>query len=101
MDRLERLIMEIKKQLLPYRHEHDIERGCERWEVSDEDCLTSWVAEQISNCKKKNRCAKRELCAYYSYSDIARKNYDVCKEISLLLESGELFCNVRKKSAGE
>ena len=33
MNRLEKLILEIKKQLFPYHHEHDVERGCERWGV--------------------------------------------------------------------
>jgi hypothetical protein len=97
MNRLEKLILEIKKQLLPYHHEHDIERGCERWAIDEEDWLTSWVAEQISNCRKKNRCDKKELCAYYGYSDIARKNYSICREVSLLFESGEASCIFKVK----
>lgn len=93
MNRLEKLIVEIKKQLLPYHHEHDIERGCERWEVEEGDCLTSWVAGQLAVCGKKNKCADKKLCAFYSYSDLARKNYLICREVTLMLESGDARCN--------
>ncbi len=92
MNRLEKLIMEIKKQLMPYRHEHDIDRGCERWEVQTGDCLTSWVAAQLAVCGKKNKCGEKKLCSFYSFSDIARKNYQICREITLMLESGDIKC---------
>jgi len=97
MNRLEKLMFEIKKQLLPYRHEQDIEKACERWDVSEEDCLTAWIADMLANCRKKNRCSKRELCAYYGYPDIARKNYDVCKEVILLMENGAIGCSFKEK----
>ncbi len=98
MNRLEKLIQEIKRQLFPYHHEHDIERGCERWEVESGDCLTSWVIEQLSNCRQKNRCSKRGMCVFYSYSDIAKKNYEICKEIILLFENGEAKCLFEKEN---
>ncbi len=97
MNRLEKLIKEIRKQLLPYHHEHDVERGCERWDVENGDCLTSWVAGQLAACRKKNKCADKKLCAFYSYSDIARKNYTVCREIALMFESGEAMCSFIEK----
>jgi hypothetical protein len=97
MNRLEKLIAEIRKQLLPYRHEHDVERGCDRWEVGEEDSLTSWIAGQLASCRKKHGCAKRGLCAYYSYPDIATKNFEICREMLLLLENGEIECSFREK----
>jgi len=93
MNRLERLILEIKKQLFPYHHEHDIERGCERWGVEDGDYLTSWVAGQLAICRKKNGCADKRMCSFYSYSDLARKNYEICQEIILVFENGTARCS--------
>ncbi|HEY5132591.1 MAG TPA: hypothetical protein VII85_02780 [Candidatus Krumholzibacteriaceae bacterium] len=97
MNRLERLIREIKTQLFPYRNEHDIERGCERWGVGEEDCLTSWVVGQLSVCREKSKCAKKRMCAFYSYSDIARKNFEICQEVILILESGDAKCSFVEK----
>jgi hypothetical protein len=97
MNRLEKLILDIKKQLFPYSHEHDIERGCERWGVDEGDCLTSWVAGQLSICRQKNKCAKKRMCTFYSYSDLARKNFDICEEVILILENGEARCSFAKK----
>jgi len=99
MNRLEKLILEIKKQLLPYHHEHDVERGCQRWGVEDGDCLTSWIAGQLATCRHKNRCDKRGLCAYYSYSDLAKKNYEICREVILILENGDARCIFRNGNA--
>jgi hypothetical protein len=99
MNRIEKLILEIKKQLFPYHHEHDIGRDCDRWRVGSSDCLTSWMIDQLTNCRQKNRCSKRGMCAYYSYSDIAKKNYDICAEIILLLENGEAKCIFDEKSS--
>jgi hypothetical protein len=98
MNRLEKLIAEIREQLLPYRHEHDVHKGCDRWDVEDEEALTSWVAAQLASCKKKNGCAKRGLCAYYTYADIAKKNFEICREVILLMEEGEIEVSFRKKS---
>lgn len=93
MNRLEKLILDIKRQLFPYRHEHDIERGCDRWDVDEEDCLTSWVAGQLAVCRQKNKCAKRGVCTFYSYSDLAKKNFEICNEVILIFESGEARCS--------
>jgi len=92
MDRLEKLIREIQQQLLPYHHEHDIERGSERWEVSRNEYITAWIAKQIRNCHERNRCEKKGLCVFYNYRDLAKRNFDVCYEILLRLESGALQC---------
>ena len=97
MNRLEKLIFEIKKQLFPYHHEHDIEQGCERWGVEDGDCLTSWIAGQLWVCRQKNKCAKKRMCVYYSYSDLAKKNYEICREVMLTLENGDARCSFVEK----
>jgi hypothetical protein len=101
MNRLEKLIDDIKKQLFPYRHEHDIARGCERWGVREGDCLTSWVAGQLDICRKKNKCADKRMCVFYSYSDLARKNFEICREVILVLENGEARCCFTENSEGE
>jgi hypothetical protein len=98
MNRLEKLIIEIRKQLIPYRHEHDVERGCERWEVGDADLLSSWVAAQLAVCRRKSKCEKKGMCVFYSYSDLARKNYEICREMILLLENGDVQCSCTDKS---
>jgi hypothetical protein len=90
MDRLETLINEMRKQLLPYHHEHDIERGQRRWSVDEGEYLSSWIGEQLRNCMKKNRCSRRGRCAFYSYSDLAKRNYEICYEVLMRLESGEI-----------
>lgn len=92
MDRLERLILDIRKQLSPYQHEHDTERGSERWKVDEKDYVTAWVAEQLSNCHKQSGCDRKCMCIYYSYRDLAKKNYDICREIRLRIENGEIRC---------
>jgi hypothetical protein len=97
MRRLESLIREIRKQLFPYRNERDIERSCQQWEVEDGECLTSWVAAQLSVCRQKSKCAKKRMCSFYSYSDIARKNFEICQEMILILEGGEAKCSFVKK----
>lgn len=90
MKRLDRLIAQIKKQLFPYSHASDVARSCERWSVEDADCLTSWAAEQLRNCRAKNKCTSGGLCVYYSHGDLAERNYSICREIILLLENGDL-----------
>ena len=101
MNRLERLIFDIKKQLFPYHHEHDIERGCERWGVQDGDCLTSWVAGQLAICRKKNKCGDKRMCVFYSYSDLARKNFEICREVILVFENGDARCDFLEKDKEE
>ncbi len=92
MRRIERLVAEIKRQLFPYSHASDVERSCERWDVDIRDCMTSWMVEQIKNCRKKNGCDGRERCSYYSHGDLAKRNYEICREMSILMESGEISC---------
>ncbi len=101
MNRLEKLIAEIRKQLLPYHHEHDVQKGCDRWDVSNEECVGAWIAEQLASCRKRNACAKRGLCAHYSYPDIAKKNFEICREMLLLLEEGEIECVLREERPKE
>jgi hypothetical protein len=101
MNRLERLILEIKKQLLPFHQEHDVERGCERWGVDDGDCLTSWIAGQLCVCRQKNKCGKKGMCVYYSYTDLAKKNFEICREMILSLENGDARCSFVKKNGEE
>jgi len=95
--RIDRLVEEIKKQLFPYSLEHDIERSCDRWKVGNEDCVTSWVVEQLRSCRKKNKCDKRSLCVYYSHGDLARRNFDICREIIILIENGDVNCRESDK----
>jgi len=92
MKRLERLIREMRKQLLPYHHEHDIERGGQRWDVGTGEYLTSWIASLLKSCHDKNRCSKRGKCSFYGYSDLAKRNYEICHEILLRIENGEIRC---------
>ena len=101
MNRLERLIMEIKKQLFPYHQEHDIERGRERWAIEESDYLTSWVVGQLDTCRKKSKCAEKGMCVFYSYSDLARKNFEICRELILAFENGEAACKFTEKKGGE
>ncbi len=101
MNRLEKLILEMRKHLIPYRHEHDVEKGCERWTVDESDVLTSWVAAQLAVCRRKNRCEKKGMCAFYSYSDLARRNYDICREMILLLENGDARCSISDEHKAE
>ena len=90
MKRLEEMIREIRRQLIPYRHDQDIAKGFDRWDVNEEECMTAWLLSQIALCRKKSGCERRGSCVYYGYSDIAKRNYDICYEINLLLESGDL-----------
>jgi len=94
MERLEKLIREIQQQLLPYHHEHDIERGGERWEVGRHEYITAWISKQIRNCHGRNHCEKKGLCVFYNYRDLAKRNFDICYEILLRLESGAIQCNL-------
>jgi len=100
MERLERLIREIQQQLLPYHHEHDIESGGKRWDVERDEYITAWIMRQIRNCHERHRCEKKELCVFYEYRDQARRNYDICLEILLRLESGEIQCRLTEDERG-
>jgi hypothetical protein len=92
MDRIEKMIRDIQKQLSPYHHEHDIERGSERWDVGKHEYVTAWIAAQLRNCHTRNRCDKKGLCAFYNYRDLAKRNYDICYEVMLRLETGNITC---------
>ncbi len=94
MDSIEKLIREIQQQLLPYHHEHDIERGGKRWEIGRDEYITAWIVKQIRNCHERNRCEKKRLCVFYEYRDQARRNFDICYEILLRLESGDIRCTL-------
>ncbi len=82
----------MRKKLFPYHHEHDVERGGERWDVGKGEYIESWFYEQLRICRKKNRCSRDNRCVFYEYSDIAKRNYDICLEIQLRLENGEIKC---------
>lgn len=92
MKRFDRLFEAIKKQLFPYSVGHDIERSFERWSVEGEDCLAAWVVEQLRSCRKRHKCEGRGLCVHYGHADLAKRNFEICREIILLMENGEISC---------
>jgi len=93
MKELEKLIKELRKQLLPYHHDHDLESRRKRWEVGREEYLTSWLARHLAMCREKNRCSRRGRCVYYEYADLAKRNYEICYELLLRFESGDISCD--------
>ena len=101
MKELEKLIKELKKQLLPYHHDHDVESGRKRWEVGEEEYLTSWLARHLAMCRDRNRCAKRGRCVFYEYGDLAKRNYEICYEFLLRMENGSMACTFTEDSADE
>ncbi len=94
MKRLERLIREMRKQLFPYHHEHDIERGRERWRIDETEYIESWILEQLRACHAKNRCEKHSRCLFYEYGDLAKRNFEICNEIQLRIENGSIRCTI-------
>jgi len=92
MDRKEKFIKRIKKQLFPYKSERDIEREGEKWAVSEDEYLTSWIRMVLIKCRKHSRCDETRMCEYFGYSDIARENYRICRETILMMENGEIKC---------
>jgi hypothetical protein len=90
MNRLEKLIRDMRRQLFPYSHEHDTERDGGRWDVDRKEYISSWLAANLHSCRKKNRCYKRRKCVYYDYSDLARRNFDICYELLLRIENGDI-----------
>ena len=94
MRKLEKLILDMRKQLSPYHHDHDIETGRKRWDVADGEYLAAWMGEHLRHCQKRNRCTKKGRCAFYTYSDLARKNFEICYEVLLRIENGEVWCNI-------
>lgn len=101
MKGLERLILEMRKMLLPYHHEHDIESGARRWQVGESEYLASWIAQQLRVCREKNRCYRRERCVFYEYGDIAHKNYEICYDVLLQLENGTITCLEEGSAEGD
>ncbi len=94
---LEKLIRDIKKQLFPYDHESDITRDQSRWEIDSSEYLESWFLEQLRICSGRNGCDRNGKCAHYSYSDQARRNYDICRQVRLMLEDGKIKCKFSDK----
>jgi hypothetical protein len=90
MKELERLIRELRKQLLPYHHDHDIDSGAVRWRIGEDEYITSWMAQQLRMCREKSRCYRRNRCVFYDYGDLAKRNYEICYEILLRLENGDI-----------
>ena len=37
------------------------------------------------------------MCAFYSYSDLARKNFEICREVILVFENGDARCDFLEK----
>jgi hypothetical protein len=95
MKELEKLIREMRKQLFPYHHEHDVERGSERWEISEGEYLISWLAGQLRICREKHKCDRQGRCVFYEYGDLSKRNYDICREIQIRLENGDITCDFR------
>ncbi|MBU8921041.1 MAG: hypothetical protein KOO63_04380 [Bacteroidales bacterium] len=96
MRRVEKLIKEMQKQLFPYHHEHDIERGMKRWDVGEGEYLSSWLLMQLKACHSKSGCDKRGKCIFYEYGDLAKRNFEICNEIQLRLENGDIRCLLEK-----
>lgn len=94
MDRKEKFIRRIKKQLFPYKSERDIDAEGEKWEVSDDEYITSWIGMVLMKCHRQHRCEQKQMCELFSYSDIARENYRICREIMLMIENGDLGCRL-------
>lgn len=92
MDRLESLMARIRRQLFPFSVKGDVEKSCERWDVNENECLGAWVIAQLRSCRQKNLCARRGSCAHYAQGDLAKRNYEICREVLLLFESGEIGC---------
>jgi len=90
-------IKKIKKQLFPYRPEKDVEAQSIKWDVSAGEFITSWLRVSLINCRKLNGCEKDERCRYFGYTDLAKQNYSICREMILRLENGEIKCELVKK----
>lgn len=97
MKQIERLIRDMRKQLFPYHHEHDIEQGQERWEVEEREYIESWILQHLKACHEKNRCGKRGRCVFYEYGDLAKRNFEICSRLQLHLENGDIKCCVQNR----
>lgn len=101
MKGLEKLIRDMRKQLFPYHHEHDIERGRERWEIGEAEYIESWLLDQLRACHAKNRCEKDGRCVFYEYGDLAKRNYEICTEMQLRIENGSIKCSINEGDGKE
>jgi len=90
MKEIDELVQMIKKQLFPYRHERDIGMDSARWGVEDSEFITEWIKKMLKSCARRMRCESKGKCAHYEYSDQARKNYEICKMVVLMMENGLL-----------
>ncbi|HSG28615.1 MAG TPA: hypothetical protein VLA34_09060 [Candidatus Krumholzibacterium sp.] len=94
MRKIEWLIREMRKQLFPYHHEHDVERESERWDVEEGEYVASWLLQQLRVCHAKSRCQKRGKCVFFDYGDLAKRNFEICNEVQLRLENGDIRCSL-------
>ncbi len=95
----ERFIKLIKKQFFPYKPEKDIESETGKWDVTAGECIASWLSTTLIKCRKRNQCAKREICEFFDYPDLAKRNYEICNEMIIRLENGVITCELDGKSS--
>ncbi|MCD6379478.1 hypothetical protein J7M07_03425 [bacterium] len=90
-------IKKIRKQLFPYRPEKDVETQSVKWDVSPEEYITSWVKLSLINCRKANGCDKDGRCRFFGYTDLAKNNFNICREMILRLENGGIICKLNEE----
>jgi hypothetical protein len=93
----ETFISKIRKQLFPYRPEKDIEVQADKWDISEGEYITSWLRMNLINCRRANGCEKEERCRFFGYTDLAKQNYSICREMILRIENGEINCELEGK----
>ena len=91
-------IKKIKKQLFPYKQDKDIEAQSVKWDVSTGEYITSWIRLNLINCRKSSGCNKQGRCRYFGYTDLAKQNYTICREMILRLGNGEIKCDFEGES---
>jgi hypothetical protein len=98
MEHEENFIKKIKKQLFPYSPEKDIESQSVKWDISPEEYITSWVRQSLINCRKANGCDKNRRCRFFAYTDLAKQNYIICREMILRFENGGIMCKLLEEN---
>lgn len=98
MDSDERFIKLIKKQFFPYKPEQDIESETGKWDVTEGECIASWLRTTLMKCRKRSQCARRESCEFFDYPDLAKRNYKICNEMIIRLENGVISCLLERES---
>ncbi|HMA75976.1 MAG TPA: hypothetical protein VKO43_01580 [Candidatus Krumholzibacteriaceae bacterium] len=93
MNSEEMFIKKIMRQRFPYRPEKDIKSQSHKWEVTPGEYITSWLRLNLLNCRKENKCDRDQRCSFFSYSDLAKQNYSICREMILRLENGQIKCD--------